>query len=81
MRGWPTITHYAVLLFLWMTLAEKNAVGFAASRFLRNGAEPKGWKEEFREMVFPIALTLNFGAEFAHTECLQQGPTAPPEGG
>lgn len=32
---------------------------------------PKGWPTEFREMVYPVAVTLNFGDEFAHTQCLK----------
>lgn len=29
-----------------------------------------GWQHEFREMLYPQAVTLNFGDEFAHTACL-----------
>jgi len=32
---------------------------------------PEGWPFGFNEMVFPIAITLNFGKEFAHTDCLK----------
>ena len=32
---------------------------------------PKGWQFEFGKMVFPQAVTLNFGDEFAHTACLE----------
>lgn len=35
-----------------------------------NPGAPKGWTEEFGKMVFPIRVTLNFGEEFAHTDCL-----------
>jgi hypothetical protein len=34
---------------------------------------PVGWTEEFGRMVFPIRITLNFGQEFAHTDCLEKG--------
>jgi hypothetical protein len=33
---------------------------------------PAGWTEDFGEMLHPIRVTLNFGEEFAHTECLQK---------
>ena len=32
---------------------------------------PQGRTEEFGAVDFPIAVTLNFGEEFAHTICLQ----------
>ncbi len=32
---------------------------------------PMGWTHEFRQQLFPVALTLNFGEEFAHTACLE----------
>ncbi len=31
---------------------------------------PKGWTHEFYKMVYPVRITLNFGDEFAHTDCL-----------
>lgn len=31
---------------------------------------PKGWATNFGRMEFPVAVTLNFGGEFAHTPCL-----------
>ena len=27
---------------------------------------PKGWKEEFRQMLFPVKVILDYGTEFAH---------------
>ncbi len=30
----------------------------------------ENWEFEFRELIYPIKLTLNFGEEFCHTECL-----------
>lgn len=33
---------------------------------------PIGWTEAYGEMVFPARITLNFGKEFAHTECLEK---------
>lgn len=38
--------------------------------------QPKGWRDDFGEMVYPARLTLNFGGEFAHTECLEKGDGA-----
>jgi hypothetical protein len=34
------------------------------------GGFPVGWKESFGKMVWPLKITLNFGKEFAHTDCL-----------
>jgi len=34
---------------------------------------PKGWETQFGEMVFPGAITMNYGEEFAHTGCLKVG--------
>jgi hypothetical protein len=31
---------------------------------------PVGWAQEFGAMLYPVAITLDFGAEFAHTSCL-----------
>ena len=36
---------------------------------------PVGWQDQFREMVYPPpAVTMNFGDEFAHTQCLEPTP-------
>jgi hypothetical protein len=40
--------------------------------------QPKGWESEFGEMVYPLAITLNFGDEFAHTACLPADGGAAP---
>lgn len=37
---------------------------------IRPSMVPSGWQEEFRAMTHPVAVTLEFGAEFAHTACL-----------
>jgi hypothetical protein len=31
---------------------------------------PKGWPMDFGECLYPVAVTLKFGDEFAHTKCL-----------
>ena len=31
---------------------------------------PAGWPEQFGELTYPVRVTLNFGDEFAHTDCL-----------
>lgn len=41
------------------------------------GTGPTGWPLEFREMVWPVKVTLNFGEEFSHTDCLP--PATPKE--
>lgn len=42
---------------------------------------PEGWKDDFGEMQFPYRLTLRFGQEFAHTDCLRENrpETMPPK--
>ena len=35
---------------------------------------PAGWRTMFREQVWPDKITLNFGEEFAHTDCLAAAP-------
>ena len=41
---------------------------------------PLGWQDEFGEMVYPVRVTLRFGEEFAHTECLRvTGSPSEPE--
>ena len=37
-----------------------------------NAMQPLGWHEDYREMVFPVAIILNFGAEYAHPKCVNQ---------
>jgi hypothetical protein len=37
------------------------------------GGSPQGWDHEFGRMVYPEKITLNFGDEFAHTDCLEPG--------
>lgn len=34
--------------------------------------QPKGWQSDFGEVVWPLAITLKFGEEFAHTACLPE---------
>ena len=34
------------------------------------GGQSAGWMREFGRMVWPVKVTLNFGDEFAHTDCL-----------
>lgn len=36
----------------------------------RGGGKPAGWEFEFGEMLWPEAITLKYGDEFAHTKCL-----------
>lgn len=38
---------------------------------------PEGWQFMFREMIYPMAFTLNFGKKFAHTKCLTDKNTSP----
>lgn len=38
---------------------------------------PAGWSEDFGELVYPVAVTLDFGLEFAHTACLKGATPAP----
>ncbi len=33
---------------------------------------PLGWQTEFGSCVYPEAITLNFGDEYAHTACLEK---------
>lgn len=38
----------------------------------RVGGQPLGWMESFGVRCYPApSITLNFGKEFAHTECLK----------
>ena len=37
----------------------------------RGPGKPMGWTSQFGEMVFPEKITLNYGEEFAHTDCLK----------
>ena len=32
---------------------------------------PAGWPSQFKRMVFPVRVLLNFGQEFAHEDCVQ----------
>ncbi len=40
------------------------------SMALPQGTTPKGWTHEFYEMTYPLRITMDFGDEFAHTDCL-----------
>lgn len=63
-----------------LTLEEAKRTGrcrICGGQIIEPGAPagyPHGWKEEFREMLYPLAVTLNFGEEFAHTACLTSEP-------
>lgn len=35
-------------------------------------AQPKGWMENFGGQLWPEAITLDFGHEFAHTACVEK---------
>lgn len=39
--------------------------------FIECPAGPADWKESYGKVICPIRLTLNFGDEFAHTDCLE----------
>lgn len=39
-----------------------------------SGGVPKGWESEFGQMTYPLRITLDFGEEFAHTDCLEVEP-------
>ena len=39
-----------------------------------DGLRPKGWQFDFVKESLPEKLTLNFGKEYAHTECLVWAP-------
>jgi len=41
---------------------------------------PLGWETEFGRMVYPAAVSLDFGNEFAHTACLETSRATPYEG-
>jgi hypothetical protein len=41
------------------------------------GGGPIDWPLIFGKMTFPSRLTLNFGDEFAHTDCLEHGAQPP----
>ncbi len=32
---------------------------------------PSGWSHNFGSLIFPVHVTLNFGKECAHAECLK----------
>ncbi len=36
----------------------------------------ENWPFKFGEMTYPMKLTLNFGDEFAHTDCLKSSETS-----
>jgi hypothetical protein len=41
----------------------------------RNTAGPKDWQLMFAKMAYPESITLNYGKEYAHTDCLLlEGP-------
>ena len=50
---------------------EKSVCRICEKPIGRGPGKPMGWTSEFREMVFPEKITLNFGEEFAHTDCLK----------
>ncbi len=39
---------------------------------IRVKGPPKNWQWNFGSMTYPVVVTLNFGSEFAHTECLDR---------
>lgn len=57
-----------------LTVAEAryNGICRVCRDRIRPEAAPKGWQFDFSEMIHPIHVTLNFGKEFAHTQCLAE---------
>lgn len=57
-----------------LTVAEAryNGICRVCRERIRPEAAPRGWQFDFREMVYPTAVTLNFGEEFAHTKCIKE---------
>jgi hypothetical protein len=50
--------------------ARKNRVCRICGEPLPVPVAPRDWTIAFGEMVYPVAITLEFGDEFAHTACL-----------
>jgi hypothetical protein len=38
-------------------------------------AMPAGWYFDFFDLLYPTAITLDYGREYAHTACLAYRPT------
>lgn len=62
-----------------LTLKEAKETGccrICGGRIIEPGTGPTGypagWQDMFGEMLFPVAVTLNFGGEFAHPKCLEE---------
>lgn len=62
----PAITIYEA--------REQNRCRICGETIEMKGGNPVGWKDEFREMLFPVHVVLNFGKEFAHGKCLGVEP-------
>lgn len=58
-----------------MTVSEAREAGVCriCGKPIRVANAPVGWQREFGKLAYPPpAVTLNFGKEFAHTECLER---------
>ena len=66
----PQLGVDRIVMPLTVAAARSNGVCRVCGEPIRVSGSPKGWQFEFREMIFPMAVTLNFGHEFAHTQCL-----------
>ena len=61
------------VLPLPLGLAQRSAkCRLCGEYFGGDGMLPRGWAYEFREMVFPTHVILNFGKECAHAKCLER---------
>lgn len=62
-----------------ISLVEAKATGccrICGGRIVEPGSSPPGypvdWMNSFRKMVFPVNVVLNYGEEFAHSDCLNK---------
>ena len=66
------MSDQSLLLPIPLGLAQRSAKCRLCSESFAGEGMPKGWAYEFREMVYPIHVILNFGEECAHAKCLEQ---------
>jgi hypothetical protein len=52
--------------------ARKKGVCRICGETIRAVGVPRGWQTNFGEMTWPQEITLKFGDEFAHTDCLPE---------
>lgn len=70
--GTASSSLHQVVLPLPLGLAQRSAKCRICGESFFNEGLPQGWGHDYREMIYPVHVILNFGEECAHAKCLER---------